>query len=151
MVKIAKGVSIAAVRFVILGVAVPYLIDMFQTQITRYLTLPPSGERWIIFGAFGAGFALTGFLQAAYLKGDYPWLLGKLAAGAVGFAFYSYIFLIIARPANLPTSQSYQLGGLLVLIYATIGLSYAYLFLDFFDVRRSRAAAKPSSLQVPAK
>jgi hypothetical protein len=46
-------------------------------------------------------------------------------------------------------SAGIQSTGLLSLIYLAVGLSYAYLVLDFYDARRSRNA-KPKEEPVVA-
>lgn len=123
-----------------MGVALPFVLDSIDRLISRYVTLPPSNERWSVFVAFGILFAVVGFLQRAYVKGDFPWLFGKIGGGVVSLAFYSYIFLFLPSPGGLASSQNFQLGGLLALIYLSIGLSYLHLILDFVYARRTREA-----------
>ena len=137
LVNIAKGISSAALRFVVVGVAFPYLLEYFSPTISTYLQLPPPGQVWAVFILIGALFALTSFLQKAYSKGDFPWLFGKIGSGIVSVIFFTYLFLLL--PNNVG-SAGVQSTGLLSLIYLAVGLSYGYLILDFADARRSRNA-----------
>jgi hypothetical protein len=136
LAKIAKGISSAVVRFVIVGIAFPYLLEYFSPTISAYVQLPPAIQVWEAFILFGVLYAVTGFLQAAYSKGEYPWLLGKVGSGVVNIAFFTYIFLLL--PKNIG-SAGIQSTGLLYLIYLEVALAYLYLILDFYDARRSRA------------
>ena len=136
MAKIAKGLARAVLNFAVVGVGFPYLLEHFSTEISSYVPLPPPDEVWAVFIAIGAMFAVTGYLQNAYSKGDYPWLGGKLGSGIVGVAFYTYAFSLL--PSSIG-STGIQTSDLLYLIYLAIALSYGYLVLDFFDARRSKA------------
>ncbi len=133
--KIVNGVSAAALRFVVVGVAFPLLLDYFSPTISKYVALPPSSARWAVFIIFGALFAVAAFLQNAYSKGDYPWLFGKIGGGVVNMGFYYYVFLLL--PSSLG-SEGIESSGLLLLIYLAIALSYGYLVFDFFDARRTK-------------
>jgi hypothetical protein len=135
--KIAKGISSAALRFVIVGIVLPYVLEYFSPTISSYIQLPPPIEVWAVFILFGALFAATNFLQAAYSKGEYPWLFGKVGGGFVSIAFFTYLFLLLPKTVG---SAGVQSTGLLSLIYLDVGLSYGYLILDFVDARRSRGA-----------
>jgi hypothetical protein len=137
VVKTAKGLSSAAVAFVVVGVAFPYLLEHFASTISTYIQLPPSVEVWAVFVLFGALFAATAFLQNAYSKGDYPWLFGKVGNGVVDLVFFTYLFLLLPKGVG---SEGIQSTGLLSLIYLAVALSYSYLVLDFVDARRSRPA-----------
>ncbi len=129
-----KGVASAAFVFVLVGIIAPYAIGYFRPQAEKFVTLPSSQEIWVAFLAFGVLYAIVEYLQNAYAKGNYPWLAGKLASGAVSIGFFSYIFFYMLGSSSLGTAGM-QADGLLLLIYASIGLSYVYLFLDFFDAR----------------
>jgi hypothetical protein len=135
MAKIAKGLLTATVNFVVVGVALPYLLEHFSSQITAYVPLPPAGQVWAVLLAIGALFAVTGFLQSAYSKGDYPWLFGKLGSGVAVLALYLFVFSLL--PSSIG-STGIQTSGLVYLVYLAIALSYGYLILDFYDARRSR-------------
>jgi len=135
MAKIAKGVSSAAVRFVVVGIAFPYLLEYFSPTISTYLQLPPANEVWAVFILIGSLFAVTGYLQNAYSKGDYPWLFGKIGSGLAEVVFFTYLFLLLPNSVG---SAGIKSIGLLSLIYLAVALSYGYLILDFFDARRSR-------------
>jgi len=135
MAKIAKGVSSAVVRLVVVGFAIPYLIEYFAPTISTYLQLPPPNEVWAVFILMGSFFAVTGYLQNAYSKGDYPWLFGKIGSGLAEAVFFTYLFLLLPNSVG---SAGIQSTGLLSLIYLAVALSYGYLLLDFFDARRSR-------------
>lgn len=135
MAKIAKGVSSAALRFVVVGIAFPYLLEYFSPTISTYLQLPPANEVWAVFILMGSLFAVTGYLQNAYSKGDYPWLFGKIGSGLSEAVFFTYLFLLLPNSVGTAGIQS---TGLLTLIYLAVALSYGYLILDFFDARRSR-------------
>lgn len=134
--KIIKGVTSAAFVFVLVGIVAPYLIDYFRPLAEKFVTLPSSQQIWVVFLLFGALFAAFEFLQNAYPKGKYPWLLGKLGSGAVSLGFFSYIFFYMMGSSSL-ASAGVQATGLILLIYASIGLSYLYLFFDFYDARAS--------------
>ncbi len=135
MVKLAKGISSAALRFVVIGIAFPYLLEYFSPTLSSYVQLPPADQVWEAFILFGALYAVTGFLQNAYSKGDYPWLFGKLGSGVVSIAFFTYIFLLLPKSVG---SAGVQSTGLLYLIYLEVALAYVYLVLDFYDARRSK-------------
>jgi len=135
MAKIANGVSSAALRFLVVGVAAPYLLEYYSPPISTYLQLPPANEVWAVFILMGSFFAVTGYLQNAYSKGDYPWLFGKIGSGLLEAVFFTYLFLLLPNSVG---SAGIQSTGLLSLIYLAVALSYGYLLLDFFDARRSR-------------
>jgi hypothetical protein len=135
LVRIAKGILSAAVAFLVVGVAFPYLLEYFSAEISSYVLLPPADEVWAVFLAIGAVFAVTGFLQSAYSKGDYPWLLGRLGRGIVSIVLFTYLFSLLPNSIG---SSGFQTLDLLYLIYLAVALSYGYLILDFFDARRSR-------------
>jgi hypothetical protein len=137
--KIARGVSSAAVRFVVIGIGFPYLLEYFSPTISTYLQLPSSSEIWAVFVLMGVLFAATSFLQNAYAKGDFPWLFGKIGNGVVNVIFFTYLFLLLP---NTVGSAGVQSAGLLSLIYLAVALSYAYLILDFVDARRRRISTK---------
>jgi hypothetical protein len=131
----AKGILSAAVAFLVVGVAFPYLLEYFSPEISSYVVLPPVDEVWAVFLVIGALFAVTGFLQSAYSKGDYPWLLGRLGRGIVSIVLFTYLFSLLPSSVG---SEGFQAMDLLYLIYLAVALSYGYLILDFFDARRSR-------------
>jgi len=135
MAKIANGVWSAAVRFLAVGVAFPYLLEYFSPTISTYLQLPPANEVWAVFILMGSFFAAVGYLQSAYSKGDYPWLFGKIGGGIAEAVFLTYLFLLLPNSVG---SAGIQSAGLLSLIYLAVALSYGYLVLDFFDARRTR-------------
>jgi hypothetical protein len=137
--NVAKGVSNAAARFAVVGIAFPYLLEYFSPTISTYLRLPPPGDVWAVFILMGALFAATSFLQNAYSKGDLPWLFGKIGSGIASVIFFTYLFLLLPNTVGTAGVQS---TGLLSLIYLTVALSYAYLILDFVDARRSRVSTK---------
>jgi hypothetical protein len=137
LVKIAKGISSAAVRFVVIGIVLPYLLEYFSPTISSYVQLPPPSEVWAAFILIGALFAVSSFLQNAYSKGEFPWLFGKIGGGIASIVFFTYIFLLLPKTVG---SAGIQSAGLLSLIYLAVALSYAYLVLDFVDARRSRTA-----------
>ena len=137
-----KGVTSAVFVFALVGVVLPYLIDYFRPLAEKYVALPPPQQIWVAFLLFGALFALVEFLQNAYSKGNYRWLIGKLGSGAVSLGFFSYIFFYMLGSSSLST-QGVETTGLVLLIYVSIGLSYLYLFLDFYDARSSRPATSP--------
>jgi hypothetical protein len=134
MAKTAKGILSAAVAFLAVGVALPYLLEYFSSEISPYVRLPPAGELWAVFLAIGAAFAVTGFLQNAYSKGDFPWLFGRLGRGIVSIVLFTYLFSLL--PSSIG-SAGIQTSDLLYLVYLAVALSYGYLILDFFDARRS--------------
>ncbi len=135
MAKIAKGVYSAVVRFLVIGLMAPYLLEYLAPTISTYLQLPPANEVWAVFILMGSFFAVTGYLQNAYSKGDYPWLFGKIGSGLAEAVFFTYLFLLLPNSVG---SAGIQSTGLLYLIYLAVALSYGYLLLDFFDARRSR-------------
>lgn len=133
--KMAKGILSAATAFLVVGVAFPYLLEYFSSDISSYVLLPPADEVWAVFLAIGAVFAVTGFLQSAYSKGDYPWLLGRLGRGIISIVLFTYLFSMLTSSVG---SAGFQASDLLYLIYLAVALSYGYLILDFYDARRSR-------------
>jgi hypothetical protein len=135
LVKIAKGISSAAVRFLVFGIALPYIIEYFSPTLSSYLQLPPPSDVWLAFILIGAMFAVTSFFQNAYSKGDFPWLFGKIGGGIASLVFFTYIFLLLPKTVG---SAGIQYTGLLSLIYLAVALTYLYLVLDFVDARRSR-------------
>lgn len=135
--RLERGLLRAATNFAIVGVLFPYLLEYYSPQISSYVPLPPAYEVWAVFLAIGAGFAVTGFLQGAYSKGDYPWLFGKLASGVVSIAFFTFMFSLL--PSSIGSAGEIQASGLLYLIYLAVALSYGYLVLDFFEARRTKA------------
>jgi len=137
MAKIAKGVSSAFVRFFLIAIIVPYVLEYLAPTISTYLQLPPANEVWAVFILVGSLFAVTGYLQNAYSKGDYPWLFGKVGSGLLEAVFFTYLFLLLPNSVTL-SGTGVKSSGLLSLIYLAVALSYAYLVLDFFDARRSR-------------
>jgi hypothetical protein len=147
MANITRGVASAAVRFVLIGLALPYAIEYFSPTLSAYVTLPPSSEVWGALVVIGALFGASGFLQNAYSKGDYPWLAGTIVSGIASLALFTYLLLFL--PATVGSTQI-QTTGLLYLIYLAVVLSYGYLFLDFFDARRSRAAARAAASAPPS-
>jgi hypothetical protein len=148
LAKIAKGISSAAVRFVIVGIVFPFLLEYFSPTLSSYVQLPPADQVWETFILFGALYGVTSFLQTAYSKGEYLWLLGKLGSGVVSILFFTYLFLLLP---NTVGSAGIQSTGLLSLIYLAVGLSYAYLVLDFYDARRSRNAKPKEEPVIAAK
>jgi hypothetical protein len=139
LAKIGKGLARAVLNFVVVGIAFPYLIEYFSPQISVYVKLPSAAEVWTVFIAIGALFAVTGFLQHAYSKGDYPWLFGKLGSGIADVVLFTYAFSLIPSSVG-SASGGIETSNLLYLIYLAIALSYGYLILDFFQARRSRRA-----------
>ncbi len=121
------------------GVAIPFALDYFHPEISKYLTLPPSAERWTVLIIFGALLAAAGFFQSAYENGEFRWLAGKIGGGLVELALYTYLLFFLPIPAG---SQNFQLTGLIWLIYATIFLSYLSVILDFIRARRNRMVAQ---------
>jgi hypothetical protein len=113
----------------------PLALDYLEPFLSRYATLPPSFERWLVFVAFGSLFAVASFLRTLYVKGEYPWLLGKLGGGVISLAFYSYIFVILSGAS---VGEITQVGGVILLVYVAIGLSYVHLILDFLEARRTK-------------
>lgn len=113
----------------------PLVLDYYEPVVSRYLTLPPSFERWTAFVTFGALFGVASFLQTVYVKGEFRWLLGKFGGGIVSLAFYSYVFIFLPGTSS---AQISQVGGLLILVYAAVGLSYVHMILDFMEARRAR-------------
>jgi hypothetical protein len=139
LMNTAKGISNAVVRFLVVGIAFPYLLEYFSPTISTYLQLPPPSGVWAVFILMGGLFAGTSFLQNAYSKGDFPWLLGKIGAGVASVIFFTYLFLLLP---NTVGSAGVESTGLLSFIYLAVALSYAYLVLDFVDARRSRVSTK---------
>jgi len=137
LVKIARGIWSAAIRFVVVGVVFPYLLEYFSPSISSYVRLPPPAEVWAAFILIGGLYAVTSFLQNAYSKGDFHWLIGKVGGGIASIIFFTYLFLLLPKTVG---SAGIQATGLLSLIYRDVGLSYCYLILDFVDARRSRNA-----------
>lgn len=141
MPKNMKGLASAALVFVLVGILAPYVLQYFRPVAVRYITLPSTQEIWAVFIFFGVLFAIVEFLENAYVKGDYHWLAGKLGSGIVGLAFLSYIFFYMVGSSSIG-SGGVEATGLVLLIYLSIGLSYLYLFLDFYDARGSRSVKK---------
>ncbi len=140
MPKILKGLSSATLRFVLVGLAVPFLVEYFSPTISSYIRLPPPAQVWEELVLLGALFALMGFLMNAYSKGDFPWLFGKIGNGVVDAFFFTYLFLLLPNSlSSAGASASVQSSGLLTLVYLAVALSYGYLILDFLDARRTRA------------
>jgi hypothetical protein len=144
LANIAKGLSRAVLNFVVVGAVLPYVIESFSTQISTYMPLPAPGEVWAVFVGIGAAFAVTGFLQHAYSKGEYPWLAGKLASGIVDIALFTYAYSLLPQSVG-SASGGIQASGLLYLVYLAIALPYGYLVLDFFDARRHGNTAVPQA------
>lgn len=142
MAKVAKGVSSAAVRFILVGFALPYVVEYLAPTISTYIQLPPANEVWAVFILVGAAFAVTGYLQNAYSKGDYPWLFGRIGSGLTEAVLFTYLFLLLPNSVG---SAGIQSTGLLYLIYLAVALSYGYLVLDFYDARRSRPFKAPET------
>lgn len=143
LANLARGISRAAVSFVVVGIAIPYLLEYFSSTISSYMQLPPASQVWAAFILIGAFFAVTSFLQNAYVKGDYPWLFGRIGGGIASLVLFTYLLLLLPKGVG---STGIQATGLLSLIYLAVVLSYGYLILDFFDARRSRAP-KPYPVQ----
>src|ERR1700733_4327846 len=139
MANLARGLTSAIVRFVLIGLALPFAIESFSPTISSYVKLPPPYDVWAALILIGALYAVSSFLQKAYSKGDYPWLLGTLMGGVASIALFTYLLLFL--PTTVGSTQVHS-SGLLYLIYLAVALSYGYLFLDFFDARRSRAPAR---------
>jgi len=137
--KIAKGVVSAAPRFILVGIALPYVIEYLAPTLSAYVQLPPPSQVWTLFIFIGGLYAMTNFLQTAFFKGDYPWLIGKLGGGIVAAIFFTFIFGLLPKSVG---SAGIQSTGLLSLFYLDVALAYLYLILDFFDARRSRARKK---------
>jgi hypothetical protein len=142
LVKILKGLSAGALRFVVIGIGIPLALDYASPLLSTYVSLPPSSARWTAFILFGALFAVVAFLQNGYSKGDYPWLFGKLGGGPVNVGFYYYIFQLLPSSLSSLGSAGVQASGLLLLIYLAIALSYGYLVFDFIDARRKNRQKK---------
>jgi hypothetical protein len=140
MANLARGLTSAIVRFVLIGLAFPYAIEYFSPTISSYVKLPPSYDVWAALMLIGALYAASSFLQNAYSKGDYQWLLGTIIGGVASIALFTYLLLFL--PTTVGSTTQMRTTGLLYLIYLAVALSYGYLFLDFFDARRSRAAAR---------
>ena len=137
MAKIAKGVWSAALRFVVVGLAIPYLVEYFSPTISSYIALPPSALVWEALLLLGALFAVTGYLQNAYTKGDFPWLFGKIGSGIVNAVLFTYLFLLLPNSLrSAGASAGVESSGLLTLVYLAVALSYVYLILDFVDARQ---------------
>jgi hypothetical protein len=139
LANLAKGLMSAIVRFALIGVAFPFLIEYFSPTISSYVKLPPPYEVWAALILIGGLYAVSSFLQNAYSKGDYPWLMGTIMGGVASVALFTYLLLFL--PTTVGSTQM-QTTGLLYLIYLAVALSYGYLFFDFFDARRSKAAAQ---------
>jgi hypothetical protein len=139
MVKIANGVWSAAVRFFVVGIAVPYLVEFFSPTISKYIQLPAPSLVWGALVIIGALFAVMGFLMNAYSKGDFPWLFGKVGNGLVEAFLFTYLFLLLPNSlSSSGVSAGVDSSGLLTLVYLAVALSYAYLILDFADARRTK-------------
>ncbi len=120
--KIAKGVSSAALSFIVVGVALPLALDYLARPLSSYLTLPPSSARWTVFALIGAFLALTSFLQNGYSKGDFPWLFGKLGGGVADLALFYYLFLLLPGSAG-STGGVVESSGLIALLGLAVALS----------------------------
>jgi hypothetical protein len=149
LAKIANGLSRAVLNFVAVGAVLPYVIESFSTEISTYVPLPPPGEVWAVFVAIGAAFAVTGFLQHAYSKGEYPWLAGKLASGIVDIALFTYAYSLVPQSIG-SASGGIQASDLLYLVYLAIALPYGYLVLDFFEARRNKGVVMSQAPGVSA-
>lgn len=137
MPKIARGIRSAAVRFIIVGVAIPYLVEYFSPTLSSYINLPPPTQVWEALLALGALFAVTGYLMNAYSNGDFPWLFGKIGNGLVDAILFTYLFLLLPNSlSSAGASAGVESSGLLTLVYLAVALSYGYLLLDFVDARR---------------
>jgi hypothetical protein len=134
MVKILKGIADAVLRFILVGIVFPLAIQYFNPVISNYVSLPPSNEIWLVMILFGALFAVTGFLQNAYVKGEFPWLFGKIGGGIATMGFFSYLLLFLP---NVAGDGVVHASGLVVLIFLAVAFSYLYLVFDFWDARRS--------------
>jgi hypothetical protein len=149
LVNILKGAGDAALKFILIGIIVPLAIQYFYVEISNYVTLPSTIEIWAIMIIFGALFAITGFFQNAYLKGEYPWLFGRIGSGLVTIGFISYLLLFLP---NVAGAGAIHATGLIALIYLAVGLSYLYLVLDFADARRARKKAQePAKTEKPVQ
>lgn len=137
--KVAKGISSAAINFVAVGVIIPFALNYFSPQISKYIALPPPSQIWVVFILFGIVFAITGFLQSGYSKGDFPWLFGKIGGGLAGIALFYYLFLLLPSSVG---STGVESSGLIGLVVLAILLSYGYLVFDFLDARRKNKARK---------
>jgi hypothetical protein len=140
MANATKGVAVAAFYFAVVGLAFPFLLEHFSPQITTYVPLPPARSVWTAFLSIGAAFAVTGFLQGAYSKGEYPWLAGKLGSAIPDIALLTYLYSLV--PSSVGSVGTVETSQLLYLVYLAIALSYCYLVFDFFDARRSSAEVK---------
>ncbi|MDG6997446.1 MAG: hypothetical protein JRN52_16145 [Nitrososphaerota archaeon] len=138
MTNKAKGVGSAVFVFILVGIVAPYAINYFRPLAERFAVLPPSQEIWMVFIFFGVVYAVVEYLQNAYAKGEYLWLAGRLGSGAASLGLFSYIFFYMIGSSSLSSEEGVDAAGLVTLIYVSIGLSYLYLFLDFYDARRSR-------------
>lgn len=138
--KILKGVASAAVNFVGVGIVAPFAVTYLSPLISKYIALPPSFEIWEVLLLFGAVFAVTGFLQSGYSKGDFPWLFGKIGGGLAGIGFFYYLFLQL--PSSVGSAGGVESSGLLLLVGLAIALSYGYMGFDFWDARRKNNATK---------
>lgn len=143
MVKIVKGITSAILDFIMVGVVVPEALEYFAPSFSSYISLPPSTSVFEAFGLLGAALAVTGFLQNAYSKGDFPWLAGKIGGGVVDLLLFYYLFLLL--PSGVASSAAVsESSGLVVLLALALVFSYGYLILDFIDARRTkRQGAQP--------
>ena len=147
MVRLAKGLWSAFLRFAVVGIAIPYAIEYFAPVVSGYITLPSSSEIWEVFILFGTLLAITGFLQNAYSKGEYPWLFGRIGGGLVELGIFYFIFLLLPKSLS-SAGAGVESSGLLILAVLAIVLSYGYLIFDFFDARqrlKQKAAPPPPS------
>ena len=135
--KIARGLSSAALDFLVVGVALPFALDYLAGPISAYVTLPPSSSRWAAFLLLGAALAATAFFRSAYSKGDFPWLFGRRGGAVVALALFYYLFLLLPSSIGSAAGVS-ESSGLVTLLGLAVALSYGYLLLDFVDARRSR-------------
>jgi len=126
--------------FVVIGIGLPLAVEYFSPTLSKYIQLPSSNVVWAALVLLGGLFAVTSFLQTAYSKGDFPWLFGKVGGGLVNALFFTYLFLLLPNSlASSGVSSGVSSSGLLTLVYLAVGLSYAYLLLDFVDARRTKA------------
>lgn len=136
--KILRGIGAAALRFVIVGIAVPFVAVSLAPSVSSYVKLPSSAEIWAVFLLFGSVFAVTSFLENAYSKGEYPWLGGKIGGGLAGWGLFYYLFSFIPSGMGSETGAEISATGILVLVLLGVVFSYGYIVLDFYDHRRMR-------------
>jgi len=149
-VKLLKGIRSAALNFVAVGILIPYALNYFAPTISTYIALPPPSQIWTVFILFGVVFAITGFLQNGYSKGDFPWLFGKIGGGLAGVALFYYLFLLLPSSVGVG-STGIESSGLIDLVILAIALSYGYLVFDFWDARRKNKSKKAEMESVAAQ